>query len=83
MPPSMVFPAKKRAQAFYDKNAIQFFYPDHSENEDRFILLGMSFKARILVVCHCCQERESVIRLLSARRADREEEQEETIFLIT
>ena len=38
--------------AFYDENARQFFDPDHSEDEDRFILLGRSFKLRILVVCH-------------------------------
>jgi len=43
---------------FYDENAIQFFDPDHSEDEDRFILLGMSFKLRILVLCHCFRESE-------------------------
>ena len=37
---------------FYDENAIQFLDPDHSEDEDRFILLGMSFKLRVLIVCH-------------------------------
>ena len=62
--------------AFYDENAIQFFDPDHSEDEDRFILLGMSFKLRVLVVCHCFRESETVIRLLSARKADTTEEHE-------
>lgn len=61
---------------FYDENAIQFFDPDHSEKEDRFILLGISFKLRILVVCHCVRESETVIRLFSARKADRDEERE-------
>ena len=59
--------------AFYDENAIQFFDPDHADDEDRFILLGMSFKLRVLVVCHCFRESELVIRIISARRADKSE----------
>ena len=62
--------------AFYDENAIQFFDPDHSEDEDRFILLGISFKLRILVVCHCFMESETTVRIISARKADSEEEEE-------
>jgi uncharacterized DUF497 family protein len=62
--------------AFYDTNAFQFFDPDHSKNEDRFILLGLSFKPRILIVCHCYREDESTIRLISARKADKKEEKE-------
>ena len=61
---------------FYDERAIQFFDPDHSEDEDRFILLGISFKLRTLVVCHCFRKSETVVRLFSARKADKEEEQE-------
>jgi len=61
---------------FYDENAIQFFDPDHSDDEDRFILVGLSFKPRVLIVCHCFRESETVVRLVSARRADQEEEQE-------
>ena len=61
---------------FFDENAIQFFDPDHSENEDRFILLGLSFKPRIVVVCHYLRESETVVRLFSAREADRDEERE-------
>jgi len=61
---------------FYDENALQFFDPDHSESEDRFILLGISFKLRILVVCHCFRESDTVIRILSARKADGNEESE-------
>lgn len=61
---------------FYDENAIQFFDPDHSEDEDRFILLGMSFKLRIIVVCHCFRENETVVRIISARKADKNEEHE-------
>lgn len=61
---------------FYDENAIQFFDPDHSQDEDRFIMLGISFKLRILVVCHCYRENEAEIRIISARKADAEEELE-------
>jgi uncharacterized protein len=61
---------------FYDENAIQFFDPDHSESEDRFILLGLSLKLRILVVCHCFRENETVVRIISARKADGNEEEE-------
>ena len=61
---------------FYDENAIQFFDPDHSEEEDRFILLGISLKLRILVVCHCFRESETIVRIISARKADSDEENE-------
>ena len=62
--------------AFYDENAIQYFDPDHSDEEDRFILLGISFKLKVLVVCHCFRENDSVIRIISARKADKDEEYE-------
>jgi hypothetical protein len=59
---------------FLDENAIRFFDPDHSQDEDRFIMLGMSFALRVLVVCHCYREDDSVIRIISARRADKREQ---------
>ena len=62
--------------AFYDENAILYFDPDHSDEEDRFILLGISFKLKMLVVCHCFRENDSVIRIVSARKADKDEEYE-------
>ncbi len=46
--------------------------PDHSEDEERFILLGMSLVSRLLVVCHCVRSEES-IRIISARKANRRE----------
>ena len=58
---------------FYDEYAIQFFDPDHSTSKDRFLLLGTSFKLKTLVVCHCFRETESVIRIISARKADKDE----------
>ena len=58
---------------FYDEKAIEYFDPEHSEEEDRFLLLGMSVKLRILVVCHCVRETDK-IRIISARKATRHEE---------
>lgn len=60
--------------AFYDDNALLIDDPDHSEEEERFILLGFSLRANLLVVCHCYRQSESVIRIISARRATRNEE---------
>jgi len=58
---------------FYDEFAIQFFDDDHSSNEERFLLLGMSTEARLLLVCHCERETGHVIRIISARRATKRE----------
>ena len=44
---------EEAVSVFYDDHALEFHDPDHSADEDRFIMLGLSFKARILVVCHC------------------------------
>ena len=54
---------------FFDENAIEFLDPDHSKEEDRFILLGFSFKLRMLIVCYCYRENDTVIRIISARKA--------------
>ncbi len=59
---------------FLDEGAIRFFDPDHSEDEDRFLMLGMSFTLRVLVVSHCYRENDSVIRIISARKADKKEQ---------
>jgi uncharacterized protein len=61
---------------FYDENAIQYFDPDHSDDEDRFILLGISYKLRTIVVCHCFRESETIVRIISARKAASDEENE-------
>ena len=58
---------------FLDENAIRYFDPDHSGDEDRFIMLGMSFKLRVFVVCHCYRADDSIIRIISARKANSEE----------
>ncbi len=59
---------------FFDEYAIQFFDPEHSESEDRFLLLGTSFKSNAIVVCHCFREEETRVRIISARKADKDEE---------
>jgi hypothetical protein len=59
---------------FFDEYAVQFFDPDHSEDEDRFIFLGMSHTLRTIVVCHCFREEETVVRIISARKADSDED---------
>jgi hypothetical protein len=58
---------------FYDEFAVQFFDDDHSSNEERFLLLGMSTGARLLLVCHCEREAGNVIRIISARKATKRE----------
>ena len=53
--------------------------PDHSDREDRFIMLGRSYRLRILVVCHCYRESEEVIRIISARKATVKEKRAYTL----
>ena len=60
---------------FYDDFAVQFFDEEHAANEDRFLLLGMSSDARLLLVCHCEREDGDVIRIISARKATETEAQ--------
>jgi len=59
--------------AFVDGNAILIPDPDHSDDEDRFLLLGMSFKLKVLVVCHCNRRKNEVVRIISARKASKSE----------
>lgn len=61
------------ATAFEDEEALLIADPDHSVGEERFVLLGLSASLRMLVVVHCELEDGAVIRLISARRADRSE----------
>ena len=58
---------------FDDPAALRIFDPDHSEAEDRCVLFGLSSALRLLVVCHCCRESEELIRIISARKATRNE----------
>lgn len=60
---------------FFDEHTLEIFDPDHSEDEDRFLLLGLSSTLRLLVVCHCYRENDALIRIISARKATRKETQ--------
>ena len=61
---------------FLDEEALLMPDPDHSEDEERFVLLGLSASLRVLVVSHCYREGDDVIRIISARKADRGERAE-------
>ena len=61
--------------AFFDDFAVQFFDEEHSSDDDRFLLLGMSSDARLLLVVHCEREDGDVIRIISARKATESEAQ--------
>ena len=61
---------------FYDDNARLTHDPDHSEDEERFIILGLSEKLNILVVCHCYKEDSEIIRIISARKATKNEKKQ-------
>ncbi len=58
---------------FYDEFATQFFDVENSETEERFLMLGLSNKTRILIVCHCERGAGDIIRIISARKATRNE----------
>lgn len=58
---------------FYDDRAILIEDEENEDDEERFLLLGLSATLRLLVVCHCYRERDQVIRLISARKASRSE----------
>ena len=60
---------EEAATVFNDENGIFLDDPDHSETEDRFLLIGFSETARLLLVCHCYRENDAVIRIISARKA--------------
>ena len=60
----------EEAQTVFDDDSARVIDdPDHSDEEDRFIILGFSSNVRLLVVCHCYREKNAVIRLISARKA--------------
>lgn len=58
------------SSAFFDENGILIHDPDHSEQEERYLLIGISAKLRVVVVSHTYRENDRVIRLISARLAD-------------
>jgi uncharacterized DUF497 family protein len=66
---------------FDDDNARLIYDPDHSEDEDRFILLGLSCKLKVLTVVHCYKDNENNIRIISARKSTKNEEKQYKEFL--
>ncbi len=63
---------KKHKIGFEDAKTV-FYDPDHSKDEERFIIMGMSQSLKILVVCHCYRSNDEVIRIISARKAEKDE----------
>jgi uncharacterized DUF497 family protein len=67
---------KEARSVFFDQQAVEFYDDEHQESEDRFLLLGVSAKLRVLMVCHCLRQGGDVIRIISARKATRNEQRE-------
>jgi uncharacterized DUF497 family protein len=68
---------------FSDPNARMIYDSDHSDDEeDRFILLGISAALRLLIVCHCYREDDRVVRVISARKANKNEQKQYGSFLL-
>jgi uncharacterized DUF497 family protein len=59
---------------FVDENALLIHDPDHSDEEERFVMIGLSDRLRVLIVCHCYRRSKEVIRIISARKAMRPEQ---------
>ena len=72
---------EEASTVFLDEKSRLINDPSHSAQEDRFVLLGLSRKLRLLVVCHCYRGRERIIRIISARKADKQEQQQYERFL--
>ena len=58
---------------FFDEFGVQFFDDGHSSDEERFLMLGMSSGAKLLIVCHCERDHGATIRIISARKATKRE----------
>jgi len=58
---------------FYDENAREYYDWNHSEKEERYLMLGISEKLRMLIVCHAYRKNDSIIRIISARKATKTE----------
>ena len=67
--------------AFFDEHARIIADPEHSDDEERLILLGLSIGLRVLVVCHCYRASDRIIRFISARKADPSERSDYEGFL--
>ena len=61
---------------FFDEGALIASDPDHSDDEDRFLIIGLSLQLRVLLVCFCDRQEGSVIRIISARKATKKEQKQ-------
>jgi uncharacterized protein len=59
---------------FFDENAIEYYDPAHSESEERFLMLGISYQIRVLVLSYTLRKGGSEIRIISARKATKKEQ---------
>jgi len=73
---------KEAQTVFDDENARLIFDPDHSQDEDRFILLGYSCTSKILTVVHCYRDDEQNVRIISARKSTKQEEKQYREFTL-
>jgi len=64
---------EEASTVFFDDNAKEFFDPGHSADEDRFLMLGFSYRLRLLVVSYCFRKKGNQIRIISARKATTKE----------
>ena len=67
------FPLKRLSLYFFDDGAVQLWDDNHSQGEERFLMLRLSSKLRILLIVHCYREANSTIRIISARKATKNE----------
>jgi len=61
---------------FFDQKAVEFYDDEYDQREERFLLLGVSARLRVLMVCHCLRQSGDVIRIISARKATKNEKHE-------
>ena len=67
---------EEASSVFYDEEALIISDEAHSKKEERFIMIGFSYKFNILVVCHCYRQNDSIVRIISARKATKKESNE-------
>jgi uncharacterized DUF497 family protein len=65
---------EEASTVFYDEQGLEMEDPDEASGEDRFVIIGLSANMRLLAVCHCVREGGKVIRIISARRAVKAEQ---------
>lgn len=67
---------EEASSVFLDEEALIIADEEHGDDEERFILIGFSLRANLLVVCHCYRQEDSIIRIISARKADKKESEQ-------